>query len=182
MKPSFLLVGLGNPSKQYEATRHNAGWLALDHVAGAWKASEWEDRQKFLCTAAEAVFNDVNVLLVKPTTFMNRSGECIRKLIDYYKLDPKRDLLVVCDDVDLPLGTFRLRMDGGAGTHNGLKSIVECIGESFPRHRIGLGPQPKEIDLAAWVLSAFPAEERKTMQPAIQALEKSVADVLRSQR
>lgn len=178
MKPSFLVVGLGNPGKQYDSTRHNAGWLALDEAAATWKAGPFENKQKFLCTAAEATYKGMTLLLVKPTTFMNRSGECIRKLIDFYTLDPKKQLLVTCDDVDLPLGKFRLRMNGGPGTHNGLKSIVECIGQDFPRHRIGLGPQPEQRDLAAWVLSAMGDEEVKAMKRALAALPKSVDDVL----
>jgi PTH1 family peptidyl-tRNA hydrolase len=177
MKPAFLIVGLGNPGKQYERTRHNAGWLALDHVASAWGAGEWKDQQKFLCVAAEAVFQGESVLLVKPSTFMNRSGECIRKLIDFYKLDPAKQLLVVCDDIDLPLGTHRLRMTGGPGTHNGLKSVIECIGENFPRHRIGLGSAPVGLDLATWVLSALSQEEAKELRPALEAVEASYLTV-----
>lgn len=181
MKPSFLIVGLGNPGKQYETTRHNAGWLALDHVANVWGAGEFEDKQKFLCTAAEATVDGSSVLLVKPTTFMNRSGECVRKLLDFYKLDPKTQLLVLCDDIDLPLGKHRLRLFGGAGTHNGLKSIIECIGEDFARHRIGLGSQPEGMDLAAWVLSALSKEELHMMQPPFEAVLSSYKEV-RSKR
>lgn len=178
MKPSLVIVGLGNPGKQYERTRHNAGWLALDDLATTIKASPFKDQQKFLCTVAEGELDGKAVLLVKPSTFMNRSGECIRKLIDFYKLNPATQLLVLCDDVDLPLGTFRFRMTGGSGTHNGLKSIVETLGENFPRYRIGLGPQPAEIDLAAWVLSTFSPEEQKTMQPAIDAVKASADSLL----
>ena len=177
MKPTFLIVGLGNPGKQYANTRHNAGWLALDHLAAAWGAGEWKDQQKFLCTAAEATVEGKTILLVKPTTFMNRSGECIRKLLDFYKLDASKELLVLCDDIDLPLGTHRLRMSGGPGTHNGLKSIVECIGENFPRHRIGLGSHPSEMDLAAWVLSSLSQEEADKMQPAFQSVAESYITV-----
>lgn len=177
MKPTFLIVGLGNPGKQYANTRHNAGWLALDHLAAAWGVGEWKDQQKFLCSVAEAVVGGSTVLLVKPTTFMNRSGECIRKLIDFYKLDASKQLLVLCDDIDLPLGTHRLRMSGGPGTHNGLKSIVDCIGEKFPRHRIGLGSHPSEMDLATWVLSSLSQKEAQEMQPALESVTQSYITV-----
>jgi PTH1 family peptidyl-tRNA hydrolase len=167
MKPRFVFVGLGNPGRQYERTRHNTGFQAADRLAKECGAGEWRDAQKFLCTAAEATIDDCPVLIAKPTTYMNRSGECIRKLVDFYKLDPSAALLVSCDDVDIPIGTTRLRMEGGPGTHNGLKSIVESIGESFPRIRVGIGPQPVGVDLAAWVLSVFPDDQQDTLDEAL---------------
>jgi PTH1 family peptidyl-tRNA hydrolase len=181
MKPSFILVGLGNPGKQYAETRHNAGWLALDYVAKELKAGEYHDAQKFLCTAAEGECGGVPVLLVKPTTYMNLSGNCIKKLVDFYKLNPAKQLLVLCDDIDIPLGTHRFRMTGGPGTHNGLKSIVEVFGEHFPRLRIGLGRQPEGADLAAWVLSHMTGEERKLLQPAFASTAESSRSVLAQQ-
>lgn len=168
VKPRFVFVGLGNPGKQYVETRHNTGFRAADTLAKATGAGEWRDQQKFLCSCAEAEMDGVPVLIVKPTTYMNRSGECIRKIVDFYKLDPGTQLLVCCDDVDLPLGTTRLRKEGGPGTHNGLKSIVESIGETFPRLRIGIGPEPTDIDLAAWVLSAFAADEEDKLREALE--------------
>lgn len=180
MKPAFLIVGLGNPGKQFAKTRHNAGWLALDAFADEIKATQYEDKQKFLCFAAEGEFDGKNVLLVKPTTFMNLSGHCVKKLIDFYKLDPATQLLVLCDDIDIPRGTHRLRLTGGPGTHNGLKSIVEVLGENFPRHRIGLGPKPAEIDLAAWVLSALTPTDMKVMKPSLEAVMRSVKEVMKS--
>ncbi len=103
------------------------------------------------------------ILLVKPLTFMNRSGESLRKIMDFYKLDPAAQLLVISDDIDLPFGTHRLRRSGGPGTHNGLKSIVEQFGEAFPRLRIGLGTPTAGADLATWVLSAMTSEEQKDL-------------------
>lgn len=179
MKPSFLIVGLGNPGKQYTKTRHNAGWIALDVLADEIKATQYEDKQKFLCWAAEGEIDGVPVLLVKPTTFMNLSGQCIKKLIDFYKLNPATQLLVLCDDIDIPRGTHRLRMTGGPGTHNGLNSIVEIFGENFPRHRIGLGPKPAEVDLAAWVLSAMTPMDLKVMKPTFTAVLDSVREVMK---
>jgi PTH1 family peptidyl-tRNA hydrolase len=179
MKPSFVFVGLGNPGKQYERTRHNTGFQAADRLAKECGAGDWHDQQKLQCVAAEATIGECPVLIVKPTTYMNRSGECIRKIIDFYKLDPSAALLVSCDDVDIPLGTTRLRMDGGPGTHNGLKSIVETIGESFPRIRVGIGPQPVGIDLAAWVLSTFPEDEQDKLNDALEDIAPTVTKLLK---
>lgn len=180
MKPAFLIVGLGNPGTQYALTRHNLGWLALDAVAKDLKAGDYEEQQKFLCTAAEGEYEGTPILLVKPTTFMNRSGECIRKLVDFYKLNPATQLLVLCDDIDLPAGSHRFRMNGGPGTHNGLKSIVETLGENFPRHRLGLGEPPEQMDLAAWVLSRLSDEELKVQQPSFKAVLTSVKEVMKT--
>jgi PTH1 family peptidyl-tRNA hydrolase len=179
MRPQFLFVGLGNPGKQYERTRHNAGFLAAEHLAQELKAGEWKSRQKFLCSIAEAAINDIPCFIVKPSTFMNRSGEAVRKLIDFYKLDPKKQLVVCSDDIDIPLGTFRLRKTGGPGTHNGLKSVVECIGKNFPRLRIGFGPQPKEMDLTTWVLSAMTETEAKALETVFKEILPSVREVLK---
>lgn len=178
MKPQFLIVGLGNPGKQYESTRHNVGWLALDTLAEELKAGEWSDKPRFLSTVAEAEINGVACLLVKPLTFMNRSGEAIHKLLDFYKLSPALQLLVCCDDIDLPLGTHRLRMTGGPGTHNGLKSIVDSIGENFPRLRIGLGPKPDGVDLASWILSGLTKDEKKALEPSLHFLGTAAKEVI----
>lgn len=182
MKPQFLLIGLGNPGAQYESTRHNVGWLAVDSVHASEKGSEWSEKPKFLSALSDATIDGHGVLLVKPLTFMNRSGEAVRKLIDFYKLNPATQMLVCCDDIDLPLGTHRLRMSGGPGTHNGLKSIVECIGENFPRLRIGLGSQPSGHDLAAWVLSSIAAGEKKALQPSLNAAKNAMLDIMRQSK
>ncbi|HVW66751.1 MAG TPA: aminoacyl-tRNA hydrolase [Candidatus Peribacteraceae bacterium] len=163
MKPSLLIIGLGNPGKQYVHTRHNAGFQAVDVLSKEFGQTEWKENQKFKAMTQEARMLTIPMLLVKPGTYMNLSGESVRKLVDFYKLDPAEQILVLCDDIDLPLGTTRLRKKGSAGTHNGLKSIVEQIGEAFPRLRIGIGPKAANMDLAAWVLSAMSPEERETL-------------------
>ena len=170
MKPSLIVVGLGNPGASYGATRHNAGFLVLDALSQEYGQGDWKESGKFRALLQEARVVTVPVLLVKPLTYMHLSGECVRKIVDCYKVNPPQQVLVFCDDVDLPLGTWRYRKKGSAGTHNGLKSIVEHIGEEFPRVRIGLGPKPERTDLSAWVLSSFPAEERLTLQEAIREL------------
>lgn len=176
MKPSLAIFGIGNPGSAYEGTRHNAGFLAIDVLASEFGVSEWQDRKKFLSQAEEARVVTVPVLLLKPTTFMNRSGEAVRKVVEFYKLRPSDQILVLCDDVDLPLGEVRFRKKGGPGTHNGLRSIVEAIGEGFPRMRIGLGGGPKGDALAAWVLSVPPLKERKLLSAAIAKLPEMVKE------
>src|SRR4051812_25711065 len=121
MKPSLIIVGLGNHGASYEMTRHNAGFRVLDVLSESFGTDKWSLRQKFMAEVHEGRVVMAPVLLVKPQTFMNRSGESIRKILDFYKLD-HRNILVLCDDIDLPLGDVRLRMKGGPGTHNGLKS------------------------------------------------------------
>lgn len=181
MKPSLVIVGLGNVGKAYADTRHNVGFLALDALQKQLGTVTWSEKQKFLAQVGEAEFERKPVLLVKPTTYMNLSGQCVRKLIDFYKLQPSTQLLVCCDDIDLALGTHRFRTSGGPGTHNGLKSIVEAVGEGFPRLRIGLGRQPEGADLAAWVLSRLPAADVSAMQPCFDALPKCMHDLLAAQ-
>jgi len=168
MKPSLVIVGLGNPGGTYEQTRHNAGFRALDILRQTYGGGEWKERAKALSAVSEIHIGEVPVLLAKPTTFMNRSGEGVQKLVSFYKLDPSFQLLVLSDDCDLPLGELRFRNQGGPGSHNGLKSVVEYVGEGFPRIRIGLGSSPAGEDLAQWVLSVPPEEERKTLNTAFQ--------------
>ncbi len=176
MKPSLIVIGLGNPGASYARTRHNIGFRALEHLGEAYGAGEWQEKQKFVCRAREARIVTVPVLLVEPQTYMNNSGDCVRKLLDYYKLDASKQILVICDDIDLPLGELRLRLKGGPGTHNGLRSIVACVGENFPRLRIGLGEHPTGEALAGWVLSVPPPEQEKVLQNAYAALPHRLKD------
>jgi PTH1 family peptidyl-tRNA hydrolase len=176
MKPSLLLIGLGNPGKSYETTRHNTGFQAIDALSKDAGEGEWKDAAKFQSFVQEGRIVTVPVLLVKPLTFMNRSGEAIKKLTDFYKLDPKEQVLVLCDDIDLPLGELRLRKSGGPGTHNGLKSVVEHFGEDFPRLRIGIGSQPSGADLATWVLSGQTPEEKTVLSESFQKIPDMVKE------
>lgn len=171
MKPSLVIIGLGNPGSQYEKTRHNAGVWALDVLSEAFGEGEWQEKQKFTSVIQEARIVTFPVLLVKPQTYMNLSGNAVEKLVDFYKLNPESQILILCDDVDLPLGELRLREKGGPGTHNGLKSINEKMGEHYPRLRIGLGEQPPDADLAAWVLSVPTKEEKKALVEAIKGVQ-----------
>src|SRR3989344_7892163 len=127
MKPSLVIIGLGNPGASYERTRHNLGFAALDVLSEAYGEGEWKDTQKFGSVTQEARILTIPVLLAKPQTFMNRSAEAVKKIVDFYKLDPKEQVLIISDDIDLPLGELPLRKKGGPGTHNGLKSIIEVF-------------------------------------------------------
>ncbi len=176
MKPSLVIVGLGNPGGQHERTRHNVGFRAVDLLSEEVGEGKWTEKQKFLSVAREARVVTVPVLLVKPQTYMNRSGEAVRKLVDFYKLDPSEQLLVLTDDIDLPLGDLRFRKNGGPGTHNGMRSIVDAIGEAFPRIRIGLGAGAPGVDLAAWVLSIPPGDEEKTIEDAVRKIPEMVRE------
>jgi len=175
VKPSLIVVGLGNPGKQYEDTRHNAGFRALDLLADAFGTKTWEDKQKFLASVMEARIVTVPILLVKPQTYMNRSGEAVKKLLNFYKVDPT-SILILSDDIDLALGETRLRPSGGPGTHNGLRSIVDHIGEAFPRIRIGVGAQKPGEDLSTYVLSKPPASEKKLIEESLQKIPEMVRE------
>jgi PTH1 family peptidyl-tRNA hydrolase len=174
MKPSLVIIGLGNHGKSYDRTRHNAGFAALDVLSEAFGEGEWKEKQKFASIAQEGRIITVPILLVKPHTYMNLSGEAVKKIVDFYKLNAAQQILIVSDDIDISLGTVRLRQSGGPGTHNGLKSVVEHLGENFPRLRVGIGPKPAEGDLAAWVLSRFSDEEQKTLDEVLKTLPETV--------
>lgn len=167
MKPSLVIIGLGNHGSAYERTRHNAGWIALDRLAREFSDATWKDAPKFDAKTCEARVGVAPVLLVKPQTYMNASGDAVRKIVTFYKLEPKTQILVLTDDIDIPLGTLRMRMNGGPGTHNGLKSIADTYGEDWPRIRLGIGPKPEKGDLAVWVLSRFSDDEEKMLEEAI---------------
>jgi len=168
MKPTLIIVGLGNPGSSYEHTRHNAGFRALNVLHVMFGGEEWKEKARVLSVVSEITIGDVPVLLAKPLTFMNRSGEAVQKLLNFYKADPSFQLLVLSDDCDLPLGEIRFRNQGGPGTHNGLKSIVEHVGEGFPRIRIGLGSAPAGTDLAQWVLSVPQVRERDQLECSLK--------------
>lgn len=174
----YLIAGLGNPGTQYEKTRHNVGFRALDALAG--EAGVKIDRAKFQSLTCLCSMSGLRVLLVKPQTFMNNSGLAIRQAADYYKLPPER-VLVLFDDVDLDVGRLRIRRSGSAGGHNGVKSIIACLGsQSFPRVKIGVGAKPHpDYDLAEWVLSRFSARELELLNPAIERAVSAVQVILR---
>lgn len=176
MKPALVIVGLGNHGASYEGTRHNAGWQALDVLSEAFGEGAWKDMQKFASKGQEGRIVTVPVLFLKPQTYMNLSGGALRKVVDFYKLNPAEQVLILTDDIDIPLGELRLRKTGGPGTHNGMKSVVEHCGEDVPRLRIGIGPKPESGDLAAWVLSRFSEDEQQKLTEAFQEIPQTVKE------
>ena len=160
---SFIIVGLGNIGKQYETTRHNAGFIAVDYIAEKFGAKI--DRVKFHSTVGEANIAGARVLLMKPSTLMNNSGVAVGEAATFYKIPPER-VLVLHDEISFDPGIIRIRRKGSAGGHNGLKSIIARLpGENFPRIKIGVGKKPNpEYDLADWVLGKFPESDMKTLR------------------
>ena len=151
---SYIVAGLGNPGAEYEKTRHNAGFMAIDHIAAS--LSSKIDRAKFHALTAEVYIADKRVLLMKPMTFMNSSGVAIGEAASFYKIPPER-VIVLHDEISFEPGKIRIRRKGSAGGHNGLKSIIEHLGsDAFPRIKIGVGQKPNpEYDLVDWVLGKF---------------------------
>lgn len=160
---SFIVAGLGNIGKQYELTRHNAGFLAIDYIAEKYGAGI--DRVKFHATVGEANIAGARVLLMKPTTLMNNSGIAVGEAAAFYKIPPER-VLVLHDEISFDAGIIRIRRKGSAGGHNGLKSIIARLpGEDFPRIKIGIGKKPNpEYDLADWVLGKMPETDLKAIK------------------
>ena len=164
---SWLIVGLGNPGREYEKTRHNAGFRALDLLAD--KLGCRVDKGKFQGLYGQTVYQGKKLYLLKPQTFMNLSGRSVLQLSAYISIPPQR-IIVMFDDISLEPGRLRIRADGSAGGHNGIKSIIAEVGsQAFPRVKIGVGAKPHpDFDLADWVLSAFPAAEEKNLKFALE--------------
>jgi PTH1 family peptidyl-tRNA hydrolase len=169
-----VILGLGNPGRQYEATRHNVGWWLLDHLADVWRFDGWKRDGEAMVTTATV--HGVRVRLIKPLTYVNLSGNVLLKFLRRPFWTPPKDLLVVVDEVALPVGRYRLRARGSAGGHNGLKSVEAAVGNrEYPRLRIGVGPseQRKGIyrDLADFVLAPFARDERASIVALMPNLE-----------
>ena len=174
----YIIAGLGNPTMQYEGTRHNAGFDVIDALADKYNISV--DGRKNRAYIGKGIIEGQKVLLVKPQTYMNLSGESIGGLVDYFKIDEEQNLIVIYDDISLSPGQISIRKKGSAGGHNGIKNIIAHLGtQVFPRIKVGVGEKPKKYDLADYVLSHFTKAEREEMeegyQKAIQAVEKILA-------
>lgn len=170
----FLIVGLGNPGSQYEDTRHNIGFKVIDNISKEYNIEI--NRQKFKGMCGEGFINGEKVILLKPTTYMNLSGESIREAIDFYKLS-NEDILVIYDDISLDVGRLRIRDKGSAGGHNGIKSIIAHLGtDIFPRIKVGVG-QPN-VDLVHYVLGKFSKEEMEVLSESIDASTKAAVEIL----
>ena len=170
----FIIAGLGNPTRQYEGTRHNVGFDVIDALADKYNITV--DGKKSRAYIGKGIIEGQKVILAKPQTYMNLSGESIRSLIDYYKINEENELIIIYDDISLDVGQLRIRKKGSAGGHNGMKNIIAHLGSQvFLRVKVGVGEKPKKYDLADFVLGHFSKEERELMeegyQNAIRAIE-----------
>lgn len=173
----FIIAGLGNPTLQYEGTRHNVGFDVIDALADKYNISV--DYRKNRAFIGKGMIEGQKVILAKPQTYMNLSGESVRGLVDYYKIDEEEELLVIYDDVSLDVGQLRIRKKGSAGGHNGIKSIIWNLGtDIFPRIKVGVGEKPKQYDLADYVLGHFSKAEREIVEEGYQRAVHAVEAIL----
>lgn len=176
----FLIVGLGNPTKQYEKTRHNIGFDVMDALADKYNISISENKHKALC--GKGVIEGMKVVLAKPQTYMNLSGESVAELVNYYKLDPESELIVVFDDISLEPGNIRIRKKGSAGGHNGIKNIIAQLGtDTFQRIKVGVGEKPKGYDLASYVLGHFHGEDLELMEEGYEKAISATEEILKGE-
>lgn len=162
----YIIAGLGNPTKEYDKTRHNVGFSVIDALADQYHIDVSERKHKALC--GRGAIEGQKVVLMKPQTFMNLSGESIRAAVDFYKVDPE-DIIIIYDDISLEPGQLRIRLKGSAGGHNGIKNIIAHLGtQEFPRIKVGVGAKPPRMDLADYVLSRFSQGEQKLMDDAFK--------------
>lgn len=173
----YIIVGLGNPGRQYAHTRHNAGFDTMDVLADQYRVDMVE--KKFKAVYGRGMIDGQRVVLAKPQTFMNLSGESVRELVDFYKIDPTSELIVVYDDISLEPGQLRIRTKGSAGGHNGIKNIIAHLGtQEFMRVKVGVGEKPQGYDLADYVLSHFRKEEQEPMEQAFKRAAEAVAKIV----
>ena len=174
---TWLIVGLGNPGKEYEKTRHNAGFRAIDILAESLNCKI--DKSKFQGLYGQTTYKGKKVLLLKPLTYMNQSGKSVLQISAYFHVPPER-IIVLFDDISLEPGRLRIRADGSAGGHNGIKSIIGEVGsQNFPRVKIGVGAKPHaEQDLADWVLSNFSASEEKPLSAALSKAAEAALSIM----
>lgn len=173
----YLIVGLGNPGREYENTRHNAGYMVVDALAEKCSIDVLEKKHKALI--GKGVVAGQKCILMKPLTYMNLSGESVMDACQYYKIDPTQELIVISDDISLEVGKLRIRKKGSAGGHNGLKNIIAHFGhDTFMRLKVGVGNKPPRMDLADYVLGHFTKEERTLMEEAAGRGAKAIQAIL----
>ncbi len=173
----YLIVGLGNPSSKYENTRHNVGFDTIDYLA--WKNNISINVKKHRALIGKGIINGQKVILAKPQTYMNLSGESVREIVNYYNINPDKELLVIFDDISLAVGRIRIRKKGSAGGHNGIKNIILQLGtQDFARIKIGVGEKPVYMDLVDYVLGYFSKEERVNINKAIEHAAESTEFIL----
>ena len=174
--PGWIVAGLGNPGRRYAGTRHDLGFALVDALARRHGVNLAKDGDAEISRPSKLGGGD-SAILIKPLAYMNLSGPPLQRLMAKERVPPSR-VLVACDDINIPLGRLRLRPEGTAGGHNGLRSIIECVGEGFPRLRLGVGREPAGVDRADWVLSRFEPEEREIVDRMLAAAEELVETVL----
>lgn len=173
----YIIVGLGNPGPDYRNTRHNMGFDAVGILADKYNIPTDFVKHKAMC--GKGIIEGNKVILAMPTTYMNLSGESVRALVDYYKIDVSSELIVIYDDIDLDPGVLRIRKSGSAGGHNGMKNIVQHLGTNeFIRVRVGVGAKPKEYDLADYVLGHFTKDEREVIDKSLKNAAESVCVIM----
>ena len=173
----YLIVGLGNPGMKYDATKHNMGFKVIDELVETYGIPSSGTSLKGMY--GKGMIGGEKVILIKPMTYMNNSGECVRAFVDYYKVDPEEEVIIIYDDITLEPGSIRVRKKGSAGGHNGIKSIIAHLGtEKFKRIRVGVGEKPKNWDLADFVLSPLKPEEKDAVREGIENAAKAVEVIL----
>lgn len=174
----YLIVGLGNPEEEYKRTRHNMGFDVVNEIASRYMVSL--ERKKFDAIYGEAIIEGQKVMLIKPQTYMNLSGVAVKQFVDFYKV-PVEQVIVIYDDMDIEKGTMKIRKKGGAGSHNGMKSVISQIGsEGFPRIRIGIGAPLHPHDRMNYVLEKLSKEEYTILEQGIQKASMAIIDMLKS--
>lgn len=175
----YLIVGLGNPTSKYSGTRHNVGFEVIDALADKYNISVTERKHRAFC--GKGIIEGQKVVLIKPQTYMNLSGESVREFVDFFKIDVELELIVIFDDISLDVGQLRIRKKGSAGGHNGVKNIIQHLGTNvFQRIKVGVGEKPKEYDLVDYVLGHFSNAEKEMMadgyKNAVEAVELMLRD------
>ena len=174
----YLIIGLGNPEEEYSKTRHNMGFNAINKIADQYGIKV--NKSKFQGLYESAIIEGKKVMLIKPQTYMNLSGECIKQFVDFYKI-PNEDILVIYDDMDIEPGKIKIRKKGGAGGHNGMKSIIQMLGtEEFPRIRIGIGRPEHNGDEINYVIGAIPGEEIPKLEEGVEKAKDAVIEILKN--
>ena len=173
----FIIVGLGNPTRQYEGTKHNVGFDTIDYLIDEYQIPSSGAGHKALF--GKGMIAGQKVIVAKPMTYMNLSGESVRELVNYYKVDPESELIVVYDDISLAPGQIRIRKKGSAGGHNGIKNLIAHLGtQVFKRVKVGVGEKPARMDLADYVLGHFSKEEQATMDDAVKEAADAVCEIV----
>ena len=176
----FIIVGLGNPTNEYAGTRHNVGFDVIDQIADKYNISVTERKHRAFC--GKGIIGGQKVILVKPQTYMNLSGESVRSVLDFYKVDVETELLVIFDDVSLDVGQLRIRKKGSAGGHNGIKNTIQHLGTNvFQRIKVGVGEKPKDYDLVDYVLGHFSKVEKEQMEEGYERAVNAVEMMLQGE-